>query len=261
VIFRVPSNIQLWEAIAVVQILQQLNKKAEPRNHWREPSNVTYVALAPDLTEDTIALFQLAGVGSNVKKYDGSEKEIDLIQAYGSTATSDMYYGQVLARENGIQVMPLAPSRFPFVKPGPAKKGIVVCPFGLRPEFDVPIKIWKEVIRQLESYDSEIYILGERGQRLDEIGFTENEILSDLPLSDKLQAIASAKLIVGVANSWTWASSAWPVKRILIHPDTVRNDRWYPGVDNSMTKFLLTNSDILEAPVILVGIRKMMKEL
>ncbi len=255
-IFRVPENIQLWEGVAVVQIVQHLNNRPN-----LSPNEMSYVALVPDLTEDTTALFQLGAVGCNVKKYDGDEKTIELIQAYGSTHTADMYYGQVLMRENGLQVAPLRPPYFPFIRGDMKKQGIIVCPFGLRPEFDIPTNIWKDVIKQLQSYDPNVYVLGERRQRLDEIGLTENEILSDLPLSVKLQTLASAKLVVGVANSWTWLSSAWVVNRILIHPDNIRNDRWYPAMDNTQTEFLLQNREILSSPMVQVGIRKMMRKL
>lgn len=250
-IFKVPENIQLWEALALIQIVQQLNIGDTP---------ASYVALSPDADEDIIALFHLAGVGAIVNGYDG-EKEIELTKAYLATVTADTYYGEVLASTNGLQVTTLSPPKFPYIKPREKKNGIVVCPFGMRPEFDIPIKIWKDVIKQLESYDSDVYVLGDRRQRLDELSFTENEILSDLPLSVKLQMLASAKVVVGVANAWTWLSSAWPLRRILLHPDNVRNDRWYPALDNSVTKFLLHNPEILSSPVVLVGIRKLMREL
>jgi hypothetical protein len=252
-LFRVPPNIQTWEAVATIQIVQQLPD-------YR-------VILTKDLPEeDIVKLFELAGVGYRIPEEDfdraagDRDCTLNLVKAYAATEKANCYYGQVLAQVNGLQVGPLAPPKFPFVIPG-EKKGIVLCPFGLRQEFDIAVPIWKEVVRQLESYDQQVYLLGDRGQRMDEIAFTEPEILSDLPLIDKLQILSSAKVVIGVANAWTWLSSAWSIKRLLLHPEKIRNDRWYPALNNDETKFLLTDPEVMNVPIVLVGIRKLMREL
>lgn len=244
-ILGVPSNIQTWEAIALISIVRGMRDKVPG----------VAVSLAGSLSDDVKTLFVLAGVGV----YGTVEKEIDLASAYIAAQTADSFYGSVLARLNGLEAQVAVP-KFPFVACHSGKTGIVLAPFGLRPEFDLPSAIWKGVHRHLEGYGEPVYVVGDAEQRLAVLPTSEQEILSDVPMTDRLYAVANARLIVGVANAYTWASAAFSTPRLLFQPETVRNDRWYPPMDNDNTKWLLWDKSRLSLAVVLTGIRQMMRE-
>lgn len=245
-IYEIPENTQPWEAVALVSIVQAL-RKVEP----------TASILMDACSVDVRAILSLAGVGVNSS--DHTDKTLSLLEAYQQTAKAEKFYGDVVLETNGLPPVEVHAPRFPFVAQTQERRGIVICPFAFRAEFTVKDAIWKGVHRHLESYGEPVYIVGEKDQRLGVVPAFEHEMLCDVPMVDKLYALAGAKLVVGVANAYTWASAAFDTHRMLLHPDTIRNDRWYPPMDNDKTKWLLTAAETLTLPVVLTGVRQMMR--
>jgi hypothetical protein len=102
--------------------------------------------------------------------------------------------------------------------------------------------------------------MGERGERLDAAHFTEDEILSNLGNTSKLAIIASACLIIGAPNAWTWLGAALKKKLLIISPDNVPLHRWW-WQDGHDIMHLVYESQQLQVPLILTGLRQLIEKL
>jgi ADP-heptose:LPS heptosyltransferase len=170
------------------------------------------------------------------------------------------YYGVTLAAASGIGGVNLRPVEFTNIKASEGG-GVIVCPFPLHSTLQLPITIWQPVIRHLRSYGMRVRIMGEAGDRMDACSFTEAETLSNLSVRKKLEAIASADLVVGVPCAWMWTTTSWDKKMLVFYPDGIPMERWFPKVEHSAgsnQRWMLYQAWNLQVPIMLSGMKQLL---
>lgn len=247
------DKVTTWEAFAVAHLLQsQLGSEREIGicGAGVEDEETNGILRASGLTclvpRDKPALFHPIQIDAAFRRIDQSSKES---------------YPEVLMVTSNLPPMTPFPSlsymRHPVVA---SEGGIVVCPFGIRREMDLPSSVWRTVVRHLRTYDRRVFMMGDRGARQDECQYTESEILSDAPVAEKYGALHAADLIVGSPNAWTWAGSAWRKKMVVFYPDNLPPKRWLPYVYDEMG-VVQFGAYQLQIPIVLAGLRKMIGQL
>lgn len=135
------------------------------------------------------------------------------------------------------------------------RRGIVVAPFGIKPELDLPRPVWTHVIRMLRSYGERVLLVGDCTQRMDTAAFTEDEIMTEHSVADRIAAIQSAKLVVGVANAWTWIAAGVPDTRLAyFYPETIPAKRWFHYSSQYFGRISFHPNQI-RIPIVLTGLR------
>jgi len=238
-------DVELWEVVAAIQVLQS--------------QGVTAVVSACSLMSPrAVALLEAAGLHLYGP---GNEPQLDTMKAYREIGTAKESYPAVLARVSSLSAEPIKAPQFPATDITPSTDGgIIVCPHEVVDAFKLPWTVWRAIVRHLRSYGSQVRFIGRPGERMDYATFTEGQNLSNLPVQDQMQALASAKLIVGVPNEFTWLATAWEKKILVMHPDDMPVERWF-GFDvapQTLGRLLYTGSQ-LQVPVILAGLRKLIE--
>lgn len=244
----IPSDAELWEVVAAIQVLQSIGC-GDAETDFQD--------------QEATKLVSLAGICQWTSSQGGCDhtEALQTAKAYRAVESSQESYQAVLARSTGLERRFLRAPVFPNagIKPS-VSGGIVICPFEINDVFKLPWQVWQALIRHCRTYGLPVTLLGRRGQRADYATFTEGSILSGLPLLDKMQALASAKLVLGVPNEWTWMATAWKKQIAVMYPDDVPNDRWFGfGLEpRTLGRILYTRTQI-QVPVILAGLRKMIE--
>ena len=244
---KIPSDAELWEVVAAIQVCQSQGATAGP-------------VLSDGYPSDALELDRLAGLdtGSHEK---GEYLKLNTTKAYREINSAKESYQAVLARVSGLPPVPIAAPRFPLANLNPSTGGgIIVCAQEVNEAFKLSWRVWRPIVRHLRSYGRPVRMLGQSGERMDYATFTEGQILSDLSMMEKLEALASADLVVGVPNAWTWIATAWKKKILVMHPDDVPAERWF-GFDvapRTLGRLLYTSSQ-LQVPVILAGLRRLIE--
>lgn len=245
-ILTLPLNAETWETIATIQLAQSLNNITQEK---------AFTVNCLGANTDHRALTELAGVRSTVP---GVAYELKLDEAYRAAEQGTGWYGDVLARSSQCHNLFLQQLIFPGIE-AHQNGDVVLCPFAMRREFHLPANIWTALVRLLRSYGHRVVLLGEQGERKDQCMFFESDMYCDAPVKDKLEMLAGAKMIVGVPNAWTWASTAWKKKLVMLHPDDIPRRKWFPLIDegnDSWQRWLLYQSYNLQVPLFLVGVRR-----
>jgi hypothetical protein len=245
VIIGIQKDAELWEMIAAVQVCQS--------------QGVREIAGGLTLAQPLGWLLGVAGLRSLAILNGEGVSYLDFDKAYRAMASAKETYPAVLARVSGLPVAPIRSPQFPGLTVTPSTDGgIIVCPHAAVEAFELPWQVWRSIVRHLRSYGVPVRFMGRSGERMDYANFTEAQNLSDLPLTEQMRAMASAKLILGVPNEWTWSATAWQKKIVVLHPDNLPHERWF-GFDVSPRTLgrLLYTSSQLQIPVILAGLRKL----
>lgn len=235
----IPSDAEMWEVVAAIQVCQ---------------SRGIATLIESEATGDTDELYQLAGLLCAKPR---NRIDLDFSKAYRAITSAKEPYPAVLARVSGLDPKKIGPPRFSGFTPS-MDGGIIVCSHEVTGEFKLPWQVWKAIVRHLRSYGQTVRFLGLQGERMDYATFTEGQILSNLSLQERMQALASASLVVGIPNEWTWMATAWSKKILVMHPDDMPAERWF-GFDvapRTLGRLLYTHSQ-LQVPVILAGLRKL----
>jgi len=244
----IPSDAELWEIVAAIQLCQSMG--------------ITEYAARYNGSQDALGMFDLAGL-MGMSDEDGLAVPLETAKAYRAVNSSSEPYPAVLGRTSGLTPGIIRPPKFPNAKIEPSLSGgIVVCPFEINDAFRLPWQVWKELIRHARTYGLSVALLGRPGQRTDYATFTEGQILSSLPIEEKMAALASARLVIGVPNEWTWIASAWDKKIAIMQPDDIPNERWFgfPTAPYTLGRVLFTRSQ-LGVPVLLAGLRRIIEAL
>ncbi len=232
-ILGVKKPVSLWEAVAVLQIQQA--------TEWQLSSL--------HLPQDLLTAAQLP---LDVLEPD---RLLDLDGAYRAVDSSPMPYAQIVAGLNGIDPNLITNPMLPGTTPSDIG-GIVLCPFGLKPEVDLPINVWADIVRLLRSYGVPVQLVGDPNQRLDSAYFSEDATLSNLPLSEKLKVLASAKLVVGMPNGYTWLCTGWNKRQIIYYPSAMPNSRWMGFLGHGHSYILAGyDSHSIQVPLLVTGMR------
>lgn len=257
-IFRIPE-IELFEAVATVQLLLAATD-AVTMGAQGEALTLIDAACLPwnGLDDDTLdasdrmpSPVQLA-YGDAMRKIDKEENRSyhELLLACSLPLLSNDLHSI------NIDKSALA---FPQIKPT-GEKCIVMCPFGLRRELDLPVRVWRHIALFLRSYNLRLYLMGSRGERMDQAVFTESEILSEETMQDKLAILALSSLVVGVPNGWTWLATAWTRNMVILYPDGMPPRRWFPYIHDRYGRILFEAHN-LQVPIVLAGLRKLIKDM
>jgi hypothetical protein len=137
---------------------------------------------------------------------------------------------------------------------------IIICPFAQVPELVLPDRIWCPIVQMLRGYGLPVCLLGHCGQWMDACGFAENEILSELPMEQKLAALENATLVVGIPNTWTLACTQWEKKIIYLYPDDQDPHKWWDQASPNYGRLLYTTGGI-QVSILLAGVRELIKVL
>ena len=235
----VPSNLTSWELMATLAVAQAEGaKQAE-----------CYGAA-------DFAVMEAGGLWVR-RTDDGCSSTLDYYAAYRQIDQEQAPYVSVLAKVSGFSRTVL-PRFSPGVIGAQAPRGIVLAPFGIKPELDLPKQVWFAVENLLRTYGVPVFLVGDHGQRLEPSAFTESEILSNLGMVEKLEAVASAQLVVGVPNAWTWAAASFDRKLIYAYPETLPAKRWFHYTSDSFGRILFHPNQI-RLPLLLDSIRELIK--
>lgn len=221
----------LWEAVAVLQLMQTLK-------------DIPAFVCAGEIGD----LWRCADLCSCGKE----ELSLAFADAYREVDNSDLPYVEVLAQASawpsGDEIKP---PKF-CVEPSEGG-GIVICPFAPKRELELPVNLWRALVRVLRTYNVPVSLMGARGQWLDAVAFTEGEILTEQPMAVKIKKIASADLVIGVPNEWLWAASGFTKTLIYLYPDNVPSRRWFQFSDNKFGRIVYSPL-ALDVPRILAGL-------
>lgn len=237
----------LWEAVAAVSVLQLGAKKGY---------DVSVVTSKYD------HLFLMAGIRISPEPESGCTQFGfgDAMRAVeGSTRSYHDILGQLAL---GIVAEVEAP-QFPnlFV---PVSGPIVIAPFGLKSDLNLTINVWASVAQMLRTYglmhNTKVMLAGVAGERMDGASFMEDELMGILPLSKQLQTLASASLVVGVPNAWTWLATSFRPIMVTLYPDDIPPRRWFPFADARFGRALFDRRR--EAvPVVLSAVRRLIQDI
>jgi hypothetical protein len=232
-----------WETVGLVSVLQALTKV--------EPVDRVFCCC-----EDWDIL-RAASLPVCAEMYGKAAEGAQVVSFKVPIPRGTEFYGEALAKLNGWELEILPPK---FGIQEEEEEGIVLCPFGTVAQMNMPVKVWKAIVRHLRSYNIPVAMMGGRGQRMDEIAFTEAEILSEYPIEKKLRVLGRAKLVVGVPNAWTWIAAGYERKIVLAYPEGVPPRRWFPWANDKFGR-IIWDPARLEIPVVLAGLRQLIQML
>lgn len=228
-----------WEAMAAIQVIQALRMK------------VDVVCEAPSVLRPLLACAGIPIGGALAP-------EFPFAAAYREVDRSEKPYAEVLADVSGYPLLDLSVPK--FAETMKAQESIVLCPTSIRSELGIPSVVWRSVAKMLRTYGYPVILIGDDGERMDDAMFTEYENLSSNPIEEKLAALASAVLVVGIPNAWTWASTAWAKKLVYLYPDGMPSRRWFSFSHENFGRILFDRHQ-LAIPIVLAGVRKLIDSL
>jgi ADP-heptose:LPS heptosyltransferase len=245
-VLRIDRKIELFEAIASIQLCQAIGETLE--------MNVT----DDELYRLFILADVLAPVGLGGTMLDEQVLNFDLAYRAVDQSKGEQSYTQVLAKASGVRV-PVQDELAKFSFPQPTEKTeeeyIVLLPFPVKRELGLPYAVWAATTRLLRSYGIPIYVVGEQGQRIDGLGFREDEMMMELDLDDKIKLVARAKLLVGVPSSWGWIGAGFGKDQIVMVPEELPIRRWF-GFPAAL---LVYKQNEIQVPVLMTMLRQLLK--
>jgi len=239
-----------WEAVATCQLIQSFDSVAfSDSAHLKELAWLLDAMPAMRREDPTAPLHAL-----------------QYATAYRAIEYSTEPYIEVLAKTNNIKIaeirnLELTMDHAPYPQMAELPYGIIACPYGTTAGLNLSHEVWSHIIRLLRTYGLPVYMLGEKGQRLDAGSFLEDEILSNLTNAEKLRCIQTGStLIVGAPNAWTWLGAALHKKMVILQPDVIPTRRWF-WQDDPDIMHLVYESAQIQIPLILTGIRQLIQKL
>ena len=231
---HIPEDATFWEAAAGIEIAQSI----------------------PGMSVSSVdkEVQELAILGGLELGTDTESIKLAVSQAYRKVDDADKPYIQILAEESGLAIK-LGDFRFPTIEPSNTG-GIIICPYGATRSLELPPNVWKNVARLARTYDDNIQMLGSK--RFELSSLTEADYLGTLPVKQRLQALADAKLIIGVPNEYTWMATAWLKKMIILYPDSIPQRRWFHFAHEKFGRIHF-QTHALQIPVVLGAVRKLIR--
>lgn len=225
----------LWEATAILQLIQALGTTPNIK-----------------ITGEGGGLFSLPGVLSEENHQD---LELPIDRVYRDIDNSDLPYVELLRQMSG---WPIEKEIVPPKLSGEATTGggIVICPFGPKKELDLTWAAWRSIVRLMRSYRVPIWLLGAQGQWMDQVAFTESEILSEEPIARKIEVVASADVLIGVPCEWMWIAAGFVKSLIVLYPEQVPNKRWFHYSHDKFGRIIFS-SHAVDIPRIMAGLAKL----
>lgn len=242
------DSVELWEAVATMQIMQATGEKV--------------AASCVDVHSDLAYLFHLAGFRLTDAAPTCQLKLAEAFRTIDGAMSYDVTYQAWLARSSGLTLTKaIAPVDFPRMLPIAPKEHIVLCPFALSKLQQIPMTAWKAIARFLRTFDVDVYLLSDPGHRADGLNFTEGTMLTDHPIVDKLHILASAKLVVGMPNAWTWLASSWGRMLAIYYPNGTPTMRWYGFYNSPKHGRVDYIPHQVQIPLLLAGLRQLLTKM
>lgn len=234
---QLPAQTSLWEATAAIQLVQTHGHNPEMRGYG-EVKDLLACAILPESSFGGVA-------------------KLELDAAYRGVDISALPYTQVLALVSSWCIDPVQePPKFRgTVSTG---GGIIVCPFAPKKEIEVPLTVWRALVRVLRSYNLPVHLLGAKGQWYDDVAFTEGEVLSERSVHEKLAKVAASDLVIGVPNEWLWAAAGFTKSLVVLYPDGVPNKRWFHYSNDKFGR-IVYSPQAIDVPRMLAGLVQLIK--
>lgn len=234
----------LWEVIAALQVMQAVGGRVISA-HLPDP----FPLLAH------FAGLRLTGQAPEYTfKFDNARRTL-------AKCPHDASFQLWLGRESGLKlsldaIKPLLlPRFFPSLD---STDDIILCPFSAIPFMQpIPVAVWKSIAMFLRTFGVPVRLMGDPGERVEGLNFTEGNILSDLPLEEKLGILATAKMVVGMPNAWTWLASTFHRPICVYYPDTEPMLRWFGFYNSPLHGRVSYSPTMVQIPVMLMGLRTM----
>lgn len=135
------------------------------------------------------------------------------------------------------------------------RNAIILAPFGLRRDLEIPLVVWRHIARFCRSYGLPVLLLGDYSARMDIATFTEGDLLGRQDMATILATLEAAEVVVGVPNEWTWLAACYRTKIALMYPETMPSRRWFWFGGNRIARGVFVPSNI-QTPIVLTTIRK-----
>ena len=231
----IDKRIELFEAVAATQLATVLDNSIVSQGEQSHE------------VRDYLQTFLPADI-------DVELKPLEFDKAYRAVDSSKESYISVLAAESK---MTLPETGVQGIIKDSQEKGnhIVLCPFSIRPEMGLPYVVWGAVVKLLRSYGLPVYQMAERGQRMDGLGFFENEILSEFTMERKLNILHTAKLVIGTSSVWSWIAAESGRQQLIVYPENIPIKRWYP-YPGAVLQYRMNE---IQIPTVIVGIKKLLQ--
>lgn len=245
VTYQLPGNVQAWETVAAIVAARSAGRV-----------DVCYGLETPNESIEICRAFGYSDYRFRMLKdwpFGDAFRMVDQGRAFD-------YIGALISLVGSGSTRALS-----LPGDGATTDEIIVCSEPLKKDFAVPRQSWVEIVRLLKTYGYRVTFMGDRGQRVENYNLPEGDLLSDLPVKDKLERLRRAALVVGVPNAWTWLATAWNKPQLILYPETqavVRDGDlsvgWFPLHKKESVRWLLTSPGTSFLPVLLMGIRKQM---
>ncbi len=222
-----------WEAVAACYVAQALGTAVDPGG----PFDALYDAC-------------------DIKGYAASSETrfpLSFSKALRLMGTRPDAYWRVLAET--VSGIPVTAHDLKLSTPVSDQGNIVLCPYGPDVSLNLHPTVWKYISKSLRSYKLPVKMMGDPGQRMDSSAFLEDNMLSELPVAEKLVALAGATLVAGVPNAWIWLAAAMGKKVIVLYPDNVPPQRWFWQSSESVLRIQYEH-DKVAVPMLLTGVRQ-----
>ena len=227
---------------------------------WEVAATLQLISGGDQVTTDSPAIAEMVSgiLGFATVNPDRDTVMFDYDGAYRRVDETEQSYVEVLS-SGRVPVAPLPDlSERATGSVGP-NSGILMAPFAVKTGLDLPVFVWRSIVTHLRTY-GRVSLMSDPGEWMDACAFHENEIFSEDSMRDKLRALASADLVVGVPNAWMWLAAAWRKKLIVLYPQDVPPRRWYWYQDDNFARVVFDPRQ-LQIPVILAGLRSMIEVL
>lgn len=212
---KMTKQILTWEAYALIQLAQA--------HGWA----LSHLHCSGESDE----LMGLSVVAQSHSMQIMYAAKMPLAEAYRAVDASTLPYVKVLEEQVGDSRGNIRPADFDITDvAAPRERGIIVCPFPSHGDLFLPAQVWNYIIRLLRSYGLPVYFMGDRDTRMDSGIFTEGEVLSNLPVEQKLAILKDAALVVGTPNAWTHIALGFNTNLIVTYHVAIPDERWFPAV-------------------------------
>jgi hypothetical protein len=241
---NITQSAELWEIMAAIAVTQ--NQPPHPdRVLLHDGADIQKLIAAAGLptgpTNKDLAQFN----------FDAAFRHIDRLQM-------EACYFDALAKVSGLQIVQEYSLKFPGAVQ--TKPSIVLSPFELKSDMQIPAVIWVALIKQLKrmtGFRTQVHLVGPQDYRLEDATLTEDEIKTWQSPLHQLQFVAGADVVIGVPNAYMWAATGFDRKVVVLLPEQLPTRRWWPwgGKQNGIGLYDARN---LQAPVLLASVRKLM---
>lgn len=239
---------EMWEAVAALQVMQAIGGHSISAHKLPEPLPLLFHMAGMRLTGEE---------PTQIIKFDAARRTL-------AKCPHDAPFPMWLGTESGFKLTSsqIKPVQLPrcHAEWG-TSEDIILCPHPVSTILTITQPVWRAIALFLRSFNARVRFMGDIGQRIEGLNFTEGNILSDLPLAEKISILAQAKLVVGMPNAWTWLAATFNRSVLVYYPDTEPMLRWFGFYNTPKHGRVSYSPSHVQIPVMLMGLRTMTNRL